>query len=78
LTSTVSLSVLDQFGGSKLLSPEKIRWIRPTPLPTKPVELAFREALAAPIGAKPFEREKCWSPAISHGNTHPSSRNLST
>src|SRR5881628_650681 len=60
----VSLSVLDQFGGSKLLSPEKIRWIRPTPLPTKPAELAFREALATPIGAKPFEREKCWSPAI--------------
>jgi len=64
LTSTVSLSVLDQFGGSKLLSPEKIRWVRPTPLPTKPVEVAFREALASPIGAKPFEREKCWSPAI--------------
>ena len=64
MTSTVSLSVLDQFGGSKLLSSEKIRWIRPTPLPTKPVEIAFREALATPIGAKPFEREKCWSPAI--------------
>src|SRR3989449_1265815 len=64
LTSTVSLSVLDQFGGSKLLSPEKMRWIKPTPLPTKPVELAFREALATPIMAKPFEREKCWSPAI--------------
>src|SRR5439155_1171049 len=63
-TSTVSLSVLDQFGGSKLLSPEKIRWIRPTPLSTKSAELAFHEALATPIGAKPFEREKCWSPAI--------------
>jgi lactate racemase len=64
LTSTVTVSVLDQFGGSKLLTPEKIRWIKPTPLPTKPIELAFREALATPIGAKPFEREKCWSPAI--------------
>src|SRR2546427_761947 len=41
-----------------------MRWIKPTPLPTKPVELAFREALATPIMAKPFEREKCWSPAI--------------
>jgi nickel-dependent lactate racemase len=64
LTSTVSLSVLDQFGGSKLLPPERIRWIQPAPLPSKPVELAFKEALATPIGAKPFEREKCWSPAI--------------
>ncbi len=64
MTSTVSLSVLDQFGGSKLLTPEKIRWIRPSPLPTKPTDLAFREALGTPIGAKPFEREKCWSPAI--------------
>ena len=64
MTSTVSLSVLDQFGGSKILSPEKIRWIRPTPLPTKPVELAFREAFSTPTGSKPFEREKCWSPAI--------------
>ncbi len=60
----VSLNVLDQFDGSKILSPEKIRWIRPTPLPTKPVDIAYREALAQPIGAKPFEREKCWSPAI--------------
>ena len=64
MTSTVSLSVLDQFGGSKLLTPDKIRWIRPTPLPTKQVDASFREALAMPIGAKPFEREKCWSPAI--------------
>ena len=64
MTSTVSLSVLDQFGGSKLLLPERIRWIQPGPLPSKPVEVAFREALAAPIGAKPFEREKCGSPAI--------------
>jgi lactate racemase len=64
LTSTVSLSVLDQFGGSKLLTPEKIRWIKPTPLPTKPIDASFREAMAMPIGAKPFEREKCWSPAI--------------
>ena len=64
MTSTVSLSVLDQIGGSKLLTPDKIRWIRPTPLPTKQVDASFREALAMPIGAKPFEREKCWSPAI--------------
>src|SRR2546427_1995239 len=64
LTSTVSLSVLDQFGGSNLLSPEKNSWISPTPFPANPVEIAFREALATPIGAKPFEKEKCWSPAI--------------
>jgi len=64
LTSTVTLSVLDQFGGSKILTPEKIRWIKTTPLPTKTVEGAFREALTTPIGAKPFEKEKCWSPAI--------------
>jgi nickel-dependent lactate racemase len=64
LTTTISLSVLDEFGGSKLLTPEKIRYVQATPLPSKPADLAFREALATPIGARPFEREKGWSPAI--------------
>ncbi len=64
LTTTVTLSVLDQFGGTKLLSPEKVRWVQPSPLPTKSLDMAFKEALATPIGAKPFEREKCWSPGI--------------
>ncbi len=64
MASTVSLSVLDQFGGTKLLSPERTRWVTPSPLPSKPLDLAFKEALATPVGAKPFEREKCWSPAI--------------
>jgi len=46
------------------LSPENIRWVQPSPLPTRPLDVAFKEALAMPFGAKPFEREKCWSPAI--------------
>jgi len=58
------LSVLDQYGGTKLLTPDKIRWVTPSPLPSKPLDIAFKEALATPVGAKPFEREKCWSPAI--------------
>ena len=64
MATTVSLSVLDQFGGTKLLSPERIRWVQPSPLPSKPLDAAFKEGLATPIGAKPLEREKCWSPAI--------------
>src|SRR5437899_3521537 len=64
LTTTISLSVLDEFGGSKLLTPDKIRYVQANPLPSKPADLAFTEALAAPIGARPFEREKGWSPAI--------------
>src|SRR5207245_7368190 len=56
--------VLDEFGGSKLLTPDKIRYVQANPLPSKPADLAFTEALAAPIGARPFEREKGWSPAI--------------
>src|SRR6058998_3757051 len=64
LTTTISLSVLDEFGGSKLLTPDKIRYVQANPLPSKPVDFAFREALATPIGARPFEREKGWSPAI--------------
>ena len=64
LTTTISLSVLDEFGGSRLLSQDKIRYVQATPLPSKPADLAFREALASPIGARPFEREKGWSPAI--------------
>ncbi len=64
MASTVSLSVLDQYGGTKILSPERIRWISPPPLPSKPLDIAFKEAFSTPVGAKPFEREKCWSPAI--------------
>ena len=64
MTATVSISVLDEFGGSKILTPDKLRYIQPTPLPSKPADVAFREAMATPIGTKPFEREKGWSPAI--------------
>jgi lactate racemase len=64
LTTTVSLSVLDEFGGSKLLTPEKIRYVQATPLPSKPVDVAFKEAMATPVGTRPFEREKGWSPAL--------------
>ena len=64
MTTTISLSVLDEFGGSRLLIPDKIRYVQANPLPSKPVDLAFREALSSPIGARPFEREKGWSPAI--------------
>src|SRR5256884_3367801 len=64
LTTTISLSVLDEFGGSKLLTPDKIRYVQAIPLPSKPADIAFREALASPIGARPFEGEKGWSPAI--------------
>ena len=69
MTTTVSLSVLDEFGGSKILTPEKLRYIQSNPLPSKPVDLAFREAMSMPIGAKPFERERCWSPAIILGDS---------
>jgi lactate racemase len=64
LTTTISLSVLDEFGGSKLLTPDRLRYVQANPLPSKPVDLAFREAMASPIGSRPFEREKGWSPAI--------------
>jgi len=64
LTTTVSLSVLDEFGGSKLLTPDKLRYVQAGPLPSKPVDLAFREAMASPVGAKPFGRENGWSPAV--------------
>jgi nickel-dependent lactate racemase len=69
LTTTVSLSVLDEFGGSKTLAPEKLRYVQASPLPSKPADIAFREAMATPVGAKPFEREKCWSPAIILGDS---------
>jgi lactate racemase len=69
LTTTVSLSVLDEFGGSKLLTPDKIRYVQANPLPSKPTDLAFKEAIATPVGARPFEREKGWSPAIILGDS---------
>jgi lactate racemase len=69
LTATVSLSVLDEFGGSKLLTPDKIRYVQANPLPSKPTDLSFKEALATPIGTRPFEREKGWSPAIILGDS---------
>ncbi len=58
------MSVLDQYGGSKILTPDKIRYVQPNPLPSKAPDMAFKEALATPVGAKPFEREKAWSPAV--------------
>ena len=64
MTATVGLSVLDEYGGTKLLAPERIRWVQPAPLPSKIIDVAFKEAMAAAIGAKPFDREKCWSPGI--------------
>ena len=64
MTTTVSLSVLDEFGGSKILTPDRLRYVQANPLPSRPADVAFREAMAQPIGAKPFEREKGWSPAI--------------
>lgn len=69
MSSTVSLSVLDEFGGSKLLSPDKLRYIQANPLPSKPVDIAFKEAMATPVGTRPFEREKGWSPAILLGDS---------
>ncbi|HEX4921999.1 MAG TPA: hypothetical protein VFV92_14820, partial [Candidatus Bathyarchaeia archaeon] len=60
MTATVSLSVLDEFGGSKILSPEEVRFVKPNPLPNKPVDIAFKEAMSNPIGTRPFEREKGW------------------
>jgi lactate racemase len=64
LATTVSLSVLDQFGGTKLLTPERIRWVQPPALPSRPLEVAYKDALTTPVGAKPLDREKGWSPAI--------------
>jgi nickel-dependent lactate racemase len=64
LTTTVSLSILDEFGGSKLITQDKIRYVQATPLPSKPPDMAFKEAMAMPVGTRPFEREKGWSPAL--------------
>ena len=69
MTSTVSVSVLDEFGGSKILTPEKTRYVKASSLPSKPADIAFREAMSSPIGARPFEREKGWSPAIILGDS---------
>lgn len=46
------------------MGPERIRWVQPGPLPSRTLDAAFKEALSMPVGAKPFEREKCWSPGI--------------
>jgi lactate racemase len=69
LTATVSLSVLDEFGGSRILSQDKLRYVQATPLPSKPIDIAFKEAMATPVGTRPFEREKGWSPAIILGDS---------
>jgi lactate racemase len=69
LTATVSLSVLDEFGGSKILTPEKMRYVKASPLPGKAADTAFKEAMSSPIGTRPFEREKGWSPAIIVGDS---------
>ena len=69
MSTTVSLSVLDEFGGSKLLPTDKLRYVQANPLPSKPVDVAFKEAMATPVGTRPFESEKGWSPAIILGDS---------
>ncbi len=69
MSTTVSLSVLDEFGGSELLASDNLRYVQANPLPSKPVDLAFKEAMATPVGTRPFEREKGWSPAIILGDS---------
>ena len=69
MTTTVSLSVLDEFGGSKILTQDKIRYVQANPLPSRPVDIAFKDAMATPVAVKPFEREKGWSPALILGDS---------
>lgn len=57
-------SALDEYGGSKILRPEQLITILASNLPPRPPEALFREALATPVGTKPLDREKAWSPAI--------------
>jgi nickel-dependent lactate racemase len=64
LTTIVTRSVLEEYAGTKLLHQDQLNTIRASSLPSKPVEVAFREALATPVGAKPLDRERAWSPAI--------------
>jgi nickel-dependent lactate racemase len=64
LTTTVTRSVLEEYAGTKLLRQDQLNTIRASSLPPKPIEVAFREALATPVAAKPLDRERAWSPAI--------------
>jgi nickel-dependent lactate racemase len=64
LTTTVTRSVLEEYAGTKLIRQDQLNTIRASSLPSKPVEVAFREALATPVAAKPLDRERAWSPAI--------------
>jgi lactate racemase len=58
------MSVLEDYAGTKLIRQDQLNTIRAQGLPSKPVEVAFREALATPVAAKPLDRERAWSPAI--------------
>ncbi len=64
MTNTVTRSVLEEYAGTKLLRQDQLNTIRAPSLPSKTVEVAFREALATPVAAKPLDRERAWSPAI--------------
>jgi len=64
LATIVTTSILDEYSGTRFLRNDQLNIIRASNLPSKPVEVAFREALASPVGVKPLDRERAWSPAI--------------
>ena len=64
MATIVTTSVLDEYSGTRFLRNDQLNIIRASNLPSKPVEVAFREALASPVGVKHLDRERAWSPAI--------------
>jgi len=64
LATIVTTSILDEYSGTRFLRNDQLNIIRASNLPSKPVEVAFREALASPVGVKHLDRERAWSPAI--------------
>lgn len=64
MPAIVTRSVLEEYAGTRLLRQDQLNTIRASSVPSKPVEVAFREALAGPVAAKPLDKERAWSPAI--------------
>ena len=64
MATIVTTSILDEYSGTRFLRNDQLNIIRASNLPSKPVEVAFREALASPVGVKHLDRERAWSPAI--------------
>lgn len=55
---------MERLFDNRKLSPDSIKLLKASPLPSKSIDVGFQEAISNPISAESLDREKFWSPAV--------------